>query len=117
MAKVNAPNKQYSGVSAGVTFVMGVGECSDPYLLSWFGSRGYEVEDMEPDAGQGDGGPKTDESGKVQEDADNSNDGDSEFDSMSDEEIKAYVEEKGIDIGQATSRNGILKKILEVEKE
>lgn len=44
MAKVYAPNKQYTGVSAGVAFVNGVGETSDPYLLKWLEDHGYEVE-------------------------------------------------------------------------
>ena len=35
------------------------------------------------------------------------------FDNMSVEELKAYAEENGIDIGQSTSQKGILKKILE----
>lgn len=45
MAKVFAPNKQYNGISAGVTFVNGVGETTDPYLLSWFKDKGYQVEE------------------------------------------------------------------------
>ena len=32
------------------------------------------------------------------------------------EELKAYAEEKGIDIGKATSAAGILEKINEAEK-
>ncbi|MCY9734164.1 hypothetical protein M5X17_10435 [Paenibacillus alvei] len=44
MAKVYAPNKQYSGLSASVMFVKGVGETDNFHLLEWFESRGYEVE-------------------------------------------------------------------------
>ncbi len=47
MAKVFAPYKKYSGISAGVTFKDGVGETSDPHLLEWFKSRGYRVEKPE----------------------------------------------------------------------
>lgn len=47
MAKIYAPNKQYTGVSAGVTFVNGVGETSDPHLLEWFREHGYTVEGEE----------------------------------------------------------------------
>lgn len=43
MAKVVAPNKDYNGISAGVTFTQGIGKCTDPYLLTWFKSKGYEV--------------------------------------------------------------------------
>lgn len=42
--KIEAPNKQYSGVSAGVTFVNGVGETDQPHLIEWFLEHGYSVE-------------------------------------------------------------------------
>ena len=92
MAKIKAPNKQYSGISAGIGFVNGVGESNDPHLLLWFKEHGYEVEKVE-----------TEES--------------SEFDNMTIDELKAYAEEKKIDIGQSTSQKGILKKIIEATKE
>lgn len=44
MAKVFAPNKQYTGISANVVFKDGVGETSDPHLLKWFRDKGYTVE-------------------------------------------------------------------------
>ena len=44
MAKIYAPNKEYTGVSASVPFVNGVGETSDERLLAWFEDRGYKVE-------------------------------------------------------------------------
>lgn len=43
--KVHAPNKDYTGVSAGVAFCNGVGETDVPHLLEWFKSHGYEVEE------------------------------------------------------------------------
>lgn len=43
MAIIKAPNTEYNGVSAGVQFSNGVGECSDPYLISWFQEKGYTV--------------------------------------------------------------------------
>ncbi|KGP80088.1 MULTISPECIES: hypothetical protein [unclassified Paenibacillus] len=49
MAKVFAPNKEYTGLSAGVAFANGVGETDNPHLLSWFESKGYEVE-KEPES-------------------------------------------------------------------
>lgn len=50
--KVYAPNKQYTGMSASVSFCNGVGETSNPHLLNWFHSHGYEVEELleEPEA-------------------------------------------------------------------
>lgn len=43
--KVHAPNKNYTRVSASVAFCNGVGETEDPYLLEWFKSHGYELEE------------------------------------------------------------------------
>jgi len=89
MAKIYAPNKNYSGISASVTFVNGVGETESPTLLAWFKSHGYTVEEAK-------------EPGK--------------FDGMDAEQLKAYAAEHNIDIGQSTSVNGILKKIKEAEE-
>ncbi|SEU32704.1 hypothetical protein [Paenibacillus sp. NFR01] len=44
MAKIFAPNTQYTGISAGVAFANGVGECDDPERLKWFERSGYTVE-------------------------------------------------------------------------
>lgn len=45
MAKVYAPNKDYTGVTASVPFTNGVGETTDPHLLAWFAEHGYDVEE------------------------------------------------------------------------
>lgn len=45
MAKIYAPNKAYTGVSAGVPFINGVGETEEPRILDWFRDHGYKVED------------------------------------------------------------------------
>ena len=44
MAKVICPNKDYEGISAGVKFSKGIGECTDPYLIGWFKDKGYTVD-------------------------------------------------------------------------
>lgn len=44
MAKILTPNKDYSGISASVSFVNGVGYTDDEDLISWFEEHGYEVE-------------------------------------------------------------------------
>lgn len=82
--KIFAQNKQYAGISAGVGFTSGVGECTDPHVLDWFKSKGYTIE--EPEA---------------------------EVEKMTVDELTAYAEENNIDIAQSTSRKGNLKKILE----
>ena len=43
MAQIIAPNKDYTGESASVSFVKGVGETSDAYLIEWFKTHGYTV--------------------------------------------------------------------------
>lgn len=43
MARIYAPNADYCGVSAGVMFVAGEGECADENRLDWFRRCGYRV--------------------------------------------------------------------------
>ena len=45
MAKIIAPNKQYTGVSASVAFAQGVGQTENPKLIQWFKDHGYTVEE------------------------------------------------------------------------
>lgn len=45
MAKIICPNSQYSGISASVTFVNGVGETDNAQLIEWFKTHGYSVEE------------------------------------------------------------------------
>lgn len=88
MAKIHAPNKNYNGLSASVMFVNGIGECTDPHLISWFKAKGYEV---------------------VEENT--------ELDEMTVKELKEYAETNEIDLGNATKKADILAKILETEEE
>lgn len=91
MAKVKiiAPNKSYIGVSASVAFANGVGETEDEHLAEWFKEHGYTV---------------------IEEDTKVKNT-EKTLDEMTVEELVAYAEEKGIDIGKATSQSGIIEKI------
>ena len=43
--KIYAPNEDYSGSSAGVTFVNGVGETDNSHLIEWFKEHGYKVDE------------------------------------------------------------------------
>lgn len=45
MAKIIAPNKQYTGISASVAFAQGVGQTENPKLIQWFKDHGYTVEE------------------------------------------------------------------------
>jgi len=61
MAKIHAPNKDYTGISATVKFEKGVGETDDEVLITWFEEHGYKVEDS-PKAAK----PKTEKAGTNQ---------------------------------------------------
>lgn len=84
VAKIHAPNKNYNGLSASVMFVNGIGECSDPYLISWFKKKGYRVEE------------------------------ELNLDKMTVLELKEYAEANGIDLGGLTKKAEILEKLKEV---
>lgn len=88
MAKVTCPNKQYSGVSAGVTFVNGLGETEDINLIAWFKEKGYTVEESQEEI---------------------------KLEDMTVNDLKAYAGEKDIDISKARVKADIIKTILEAE--
>ena len=89
--KILSPNKSYTGVSASVAFINGVGETEDENIIDWFKEHGYEV--IEEDV------TKVDKT----------------IDEMSVEELVAYASEKEIDIGKATTQSGIIEKIKAAE--
>lgn len=93
MAKIIAPNKQYTGISASVYFCNGIGETTNEDLISWFKEHGYSV---------------------VEEDIEKK---DKSIDEMSVEELIAYTDEHNIDIGKATSQSGIIEKIKAAEQQ
>lgn len=51
MAKITAPNREYTGVlGGGVAFANGVGYTSDPHIVDWLARKGYGVELEEGDS-------------------------------------------------------------------
>lgn len=50
--KVNAPNKRYTGVIAGVPFVNGEACTDDTWAASWFEGKGYKVEEINEQEGK-----------------------------------------------------------------
>ncbi len=106
MAKIIAPNKSYTGVSASVAFANGKGETDDKHLIKWFEDHGYEV--IKDAAEEGLKVPPPDNNKSE-------SDGPKELTDMTVEELTAYAKEKAIDIGNSTSQKGILKKIQEAE--
>lgn len=91
MAKVKilSPNRSYTGISAGVDFLRGVGETNDPNLIDWFKEHGYSI---------------------IEEDVD-LKPSEKKLEEMAVEELVAYAEKKSIDIGKATTQSGIMEKI------
>ena len=68
MAQIIAPNKDYTGESASVTFVKGVGETSDVYLIEWFRTHGYTVTEDEATEVQPEVQPVASETAETEED-------------------------------------------------
>lgn len=80
---VEAPVKGYCGVGAGgVHFAYGKAEVNEGWVLDWYREHGYKVTPK-------DGEPKS-------------------LDKMNLNELKAYAEENGIDLGEATKKDDIL---------
>lgn len=44
--KINAPNKEYTGVIAGVSFIKGEAYTDDTWASSWFMGKGYKVKEV-----------------------------------------------------------------------
>lgn len=84
MFKINAPNKDYTGISASVTFSKGIGLTERKELIPWFKAHGYEVEEVP------EGKP---------------------VDDMTVDELKAYAEGKEIDLTGLTKKEDILNKV------
>jgi len=53
MAKIKAPNSEYAGISAGVSFTKGEANTDDPHLIEWFKTHGYEVVEEKESKGKG----------------------------------------------------------------
>lgn len=145
--KIYALNKNYNGISANVTFVNGVGETDRPHLIEWFRKHGYGIEEIEQKLSDTEAETdeetlevRTEVMTEVMTDADADADADEDADEYEDEEVainedteeilsldsidktdveqlKAYANQKGIDIGQSTSARGILQKITAAEKQ
>lgn len=112
--KIFSPNKQYSGVSASVTFVNGQGETDNPHLIKWFKAHGYKVEAEEKKPEE----PKkpsrrSSRSEKNQKQEDSGQD----FSGMDDDMLRAYAEENGIDLEGISSREEIIEKLNESSAE
>ena len=89
MYKIMAPNEEYTGISAGVSFSNGIGLTGKDSIIPWFEEHGYKVEEIKDEA--------------------------KSIDDMTVEELKAYAEEKQIDLTGLSKKADILSKIKETE--
>jgi hypothetical protein len=113
--KIIAPNKQYNGISAGVQFKDGVGECTDPHLIEWFAKKGYVVEQIEQVEQKVKSVQQPESTAPLTTEPEPEGEAPG-FEKMTVEELTVYAGKHGIDLGKSTSYNGILKKILENQK-
>jgi len=103
--KILAPNKSYTGVSASVAFCNGVGYTENKRLVEWFIDHGYKVIDQDE--------VKQLEVSVINDSKDKHVD---QLEEMTVEELMLYAEEVGVDLGKATTKEGILKKLKDAEK-
>ena len=95
MATIKAP-VPFSGIRGNLTFVNGVSDTNDVWLIQWFKEHGYEVIDKpnEPEVEDEGGGGIGDKTVK---------------------ELKAYAAEKNIDLGEAKTKADIIATIEAAE--
>lgn len=96
MAKVIAPNKQYTGLSATVMFVNGIGETDNENLLQWFEEKGYTVERSELEQDLNSLGNQVP---------------DIQIEEMTVPQLKEYAKANDIDLGEAKKKEDILATI------
>lgn len=97
-----APNKNYNGISAGVPFINGIGMTDVPDLINWFTDNGYSL--------------KEEESIHIEDKKSAQEEKPDLLSNMSVEQLIEFAKDNNIDIGNATSKAGILKKIHDISK-
>ena len=105
MAKIICPNKEYTGVSASVSFCNGKGETEDPRLIKWFKDRGYTVIDKEKEEVIAE--ETTTEKGIYTKKA---------LEGMGAPDIDELAAKEGVDISNCKNKNDKIEKILEHQK-
>ena len=92
MAIIKAPNKDYTGLSAGVSFVKGKGETEDKWTIGWFKNKGYEVEEKE----------------ETEEPIENK-----PIDKLTKDEIKAKLDELEVEYDTGANKDALVEKLEE----
>ena len=121
MSKIYAPNKEYTGVSAGIPFVKGVGETDKKHLIEWFKSKGYEVDEETQETEIVDN-PKENEETPENKDIPENPDlnktvyTEEELKGKDREELMKIAEGKNLTVHHNTGVDKIIKQILESQK-
>ena len=116
MAKIICPNKEYTGISASVSFCNGKGETEDPRLIKWFKDRGYNVVNNEKVAEEA----VIDEKEKeiIEEVAATEKEMYTKkaLEGMAALDIDELAAKEGVDISNCKNKNDKIEKILEHQK-
>ena len=108
MAKIICPNKEYTGVSASVSFCNGVGETEDPRLIKWFKDHGYTVIDKEKAQIDGEKEEVTATEKEMYTKK--------ALEGMGAPDIDELAAKEGVDISNCKNKNDKIEKILEHQK-
>lgn len=98
MAKITAPNEEFTGKRGNIAFIDGVGETDDPNMLAYFRRHGYKVEDGGAKASKKDAPSATHPEGEPSE-------------KWKLDELKAYAAANEIDLGDASTKADIFAAI------
>lgn len=117
MAKIICPNKEYTGVSASVSFCNGVGETEDIRLIKWFEDHGYTVVNNEKVAEKA----VIDEEAKEEVTAEETATEKEMYtkkalEGMAALDIDELAAREGVDISNCKNKNEKIEKILEYQK-
>lgn len=96
MAKITAPNKEFTGKRGNVAFVDGQAETDDPTMLAYFRRHGYKI------------GGKSSKSDKATEPQFPEGDASTDW---TGEQLKAYAAAKDIDLGAAKTKSEMVAAI------
>lgn len=103
MAKILAPNRQYTGISASIAFANGVGETSTPHLISWFKEHGYQVEGDEDQQENNQGTDNTDN--------------DKPLEKMDKKELESVADEMMLEHDSKTTKEQFIAMIKEAKEQ
>lgn len=117
MAKIICPNKEYTGVSASVSFCNGVGETEDIRLIKWFEDHGYTVVNNEKVVEKAAIDEKEKEEVTAEETATEKEMYTKKaLEGMAALDIDELAAREGVDISNCKNKNEKIEKILEHQK-